>query len=73
MIFLKKLRCKLCGFLIIDHVQNVDPIRNERYIICPCCYQVTNAMGKKWENKVDNYIGMKLKGRGKSCLGKNLF
>lgn len=62
MIFLKKSSCKLCGFLIFDYVHNVDPIRNERYIICPCCYQVTNAMGKKWENKVDDYIKERTRG-----------
>lgn len=73
MIFLKKTRCKLCDQLVIDYLHNVDPIRNDRYIICPCCFQVTNLMGKGWEKKVDDYIGMKLKGRVKSCLGRNIF
>ena len=59
MIFFKKMICKLCNQLIVDNDQRFDPIRNEKYIVCPCCFQlqgVQNRMGRGWRSKVDSYL-----------------
>jgi hypothetical protein len=52
-------RCKLCNHYIVDIERDVDPMRMDKYIICPCCFQVqswSNTMSSLWIKKVDRYI-----------------